>query len=530
MENFHYIPINRSTIAIIDTNKLEVKIVDANSNKVRGLESTDMFDYSLLKYKKDKRSVLDSYNTIIATDEQLKLYWIANYNFKHKIIDISLVEHTNIKHYLKKRNLCKKYTCNKNLESLIDIRKLFNNPYDISNYEYIKSIGFRKGNNWYLTIDEYLSQIKSSEGSNLQIDEQLKNSENTQENNESTTENKNIKQSNEASIDTKNDNTIDKKDVLHDENNNSTTIEKNQKINMSDELREKEDTLKKLEETLKSREKSIGVKELQLSQREANIETLKIQLAQREKDLEQREKDLEILNNTKQQIRLKNKKAQLDKEEAELMQREKELQLRVQKMNDEVNKLKQIQDRNEVERELIRREREIANKEKNLKDALCKIDAIEAYTVSEVILDVKNIFTFEESEIKPRSKEVIFPNYTYELLLKSLSRGDIITLPKSYIQTINCIKLRYLETLHKKGYVELVKIAFSKQSEENLVSILEYIDNEDFVRVYICREYDRNEVTTDDIIIYTGLYASMRKEVLSLNKNEKTVMGVNSNE
>lgn len=527
MENFHYIPINEYSIAVLDINKLEVKVLDAYSDKVRGLKSTDMFDYRLLKYKKDTKSILKCYNTVIAIDKKLKLYWLARY--KNGKLEIHLVEHNKLSSCLKLRSETRWCACNTNLESLIDIRELFDNPYDISNYECIRAIGFKEGVK-LITINEYLSRIKSSESSNSQIDEQPKSLYNTQENNESTTENKTIEQSNEASIDDKNDKAVDKKDVLHSENNSNTTTKENQKINRSDELIEKEDTLKKLEETLKSREKSIGAKELQLSQREANIETLKIQLAQREKDLEQREKDLEISNNTKQQIRLENKKAQLDKEEAELVQREKELQLRIQKMNDEVNKLKQIQDHNEVERELIRRERAIADKEENLKDALCKIEAIEAYTVSEVILDVKNIFTFEESEIKHRSKEVVFPNYTYELLLKSLSRGDIITLPKSYIQTINCIKLRYLETLHKKGYVELVKIAFSKQSEENLVSILEYIDNEDFVRVYICREYDRNEVTTDDIIIYTGLYASMRKEVLSLNKNKKTVIGANSNE
>lgn len=527
MENFHYIPINEYSIAVLNINKLEVKVLDAYSDKVRGLKSTDMFDYRLLKYKKDTKSILKCYNTVIAIDKKLKLYWLARY--KNGKLEIHLVEHNKLSSCLKLRSETRWCACNTNLESLIDIRELFDNPYDISNYECIRAIGFKEGVK-LITINEYLSRIKSSESSNSQIDEQPKSLYNTQENSKLTIKNTSIEQSNETGIDTKNDNTIDKKDVLHSENNSNTTIEKNQKINISDELREKEDTLRKLEETLKSREKSIGAKELQLSQREANIETLKIQLAQREKNLEQREKDLEISNNTKQQIRLENKKAQLDKEEAELVQREKELQLRIQKMNDEVNKLKQIQDHNEVERELIRRERAIADKEENLKDALCKIEAIEAYTVSEVILDVKNIFTFEESEIKHRSKEVVFPNYTYELLLKSLSRGDIITLPKSYIQTINCIKLRYLETLHKKGYVELVKIAFSKQSEENLVSILEYIDNEDFVRVYICREYDRNEVTTDDIIIYTSLYASMRKEVLSLNKNEKTVIGANSNE
>lgn len=527
MENFHYIPINRNTIAIIDTNKLELKIVDANSNKVRGLQSTDMFDYSLLKYKKDKRGLTECYSTIIATDEQLKLYWIANYNFKYKMIDISLVEHTDIKRYLKQRNLCKKYTCNKNLESLIDIRKLFDNPYDVSNYGYIKSIGFRKGNNWYLTIDEYLSQIKSSEGSNSQIDEQLKNTESTQENNESTTENKTIEQSNEISIDTKNDNTVDKKDVLHSENNSNTTIEKNQKINISDELREKEDTLRKLEEALKIREKNIATKELQLKQRETSLGNLEVQLAQKERSLEKREEGLKVSNetlDTEQKLKLSKKKEQLDKEEATLIKREKELEVRLQRLENETKRIQKIKDQNKFKLELIAREEAILSKESTIKEAMCKIEAVDAYTISEVVLDVKNIFTFEESEIKPRNKEVVFPNYTYELLLKSLSKGDIITLPKSYIQTLSHLRLKLLETLHKKGYVELAKLSFHKQAEESIICILEFIGNADYVRIYICREFDKNEITMDDILFYGDSYANMRKEVLHLRKNEDTTI------
>lgn len=535
MEKYHYIPISKKSMAVISVDNFEIKLVDID-DKVKNLESTDMFDYSLLKYKNDKRSLVECYNTIIAIDKQLKLYWIANYNAKHNMLDINLVKHTHIQDYLRRRNIHKKYTCNKNLESLIDIRKLFNNPYDISNYTRIKSIGFKKGAYNLLTIDEYLSQIKSSEGNNLQVDEQSKNPDYTQESNESTTKNKTVEQSNEASIDTKNASTISKNDVLHSENSSNTTTKENQKINMSDELREKENTLRKLEEALKLREKNIGAKELQLNQRESNLGTLGVQLAKKEKSLEEREdslkekeKNLKIHNDTmdvSRQLKIKKRSSQLDKEEAEIAKREEELAKkkeelaqRLKEIEDENAKIQRIQDKAIFERGLIKRERAIAIKEEEIKDKLSKLDA---YSTSEMLLDVKNIFTFEESEIKPRNRETVFPNYTYELLLKSLSRGDIITLPKSYMQTLSCIALNYLETIHKKGYVELVKLKFNEHITESLICILEYIDNDDCVRVYVIREYDKNELTRDDIIIYSKLYADMKREVIQLKSISTT--------
>lgn len=524
MENFHYIPINENSIAVLDINKLEVKVLDAYSDKVRGLKSTDMFDYRLLKYKKDTKSILKCYNTVIAIDKKLKLYWLAKY--KNGKLEIHLVEHNKLSSCLKSRSETRWCACNTNLESLIDIRELFDNPYDISNYECIRAIGFKEGVK-LITINKYLSRIKSSEDSNLQIDEQSKNINDTQENSKLTIKNTSIEQSNKVDINDRNDSAVVENDVLHSENNSNTYTEKNQKINRSDELKEKEDALRKLEETLKVREKNIATKELQLKQRETNLGTLEVQLAQKERSLEKREQGLKVANETlgnEQKLRLSKKKAQLDKEEATLIKREKELEARLQRLENETKRIQKIKDQNKFKLELIAREEAILGKESAIKEAMCKIEAVDAYTISEVVLDVKNIFTFEESEVKPRNKEVVFPNYTYELLLKSLSKGDIITLPKSYIQTLSHLRLKLLETLHKKGYVELAKLSFNKQAEESIICILEFIGNADYVRIYICREFDKNEITMNDIVFYGDSYANMRKEVIHLRKNEDTTI------
>ena len=148
-----------------------------------------------------------------------------------------------------------------------------------------------------------------------------------------------------------------------------------------------------------------------------------------------------------------------------------------------------------------------------LSEAICKTESLSAYSAGEIILDVKDIFTFKKPVIKPKSKQIIFPHYTYELILKSVSTGDIINIPLSYFETLEVFRIRLLEkSNHDTGYAAIEKIKFNKHLDEFIVAIVEFKKKE-VVTLYICNEYGTDELTDKEIVYYTANYTNMRKKV-----------------
>lgn len=156
-----------------------------------------------------------------------------------------------------------------------------------------------------------------------------------------------------------------------------------------------------------------------------------------------------------------------------------------------------------------------------LQEAICKTENLSAYSANEVIVSVKDIFTFKKPITKPKNKQIIFPHYTYELILKSVGTGDVISVPKSYFETLSVFRIRLLEkSSHDLGYAAIEKIKFNKNLEEFLIAIAEFERNSDMVRLYICNEYGTEEISDNDIGYYTVNYTSMRKQIKMVFREE----------
>jgi hypothetical protein len=161
------------------------------------------------------------------------------------------------------------------------------------------------------------------------------------------------------------------------------------------------------------------------------------------------------------------------------------------------------------EKVLDEREKELIDKSSKLNKMLARAEASEVGTVTDTILNVDNIFKINETPTDLKEQ----PDYIYEMILKVLNTGDMITLPLSYFSKIKCYMVKNLEAnMSFTKYKALGTIKFDSRLDNNIFAVIDYDEEEQTVKVTVLKKYNDETVTENEIAAYMVKYNKWRKQ------------------
>lgn len=290
---------------------------------------------------------------------------------------------------------------------------------------------------------------------------------------------------------------------------------------ITDKHKEEEDKQRK-EAEARTR---VEAKEVELKNKEKDIELQLLDIARSREDLSSQLKMLENIKNdlAKHQDNLAERENELKKIEEQQRARAKSIQDKERKIkvdresiDIELNKIELLK-RNLENDEAIRGLKvKLQSQIDKLQEKILNMENISAYNIAEIVVDVSNIFRLSDTKVEPRDMLKIVPDYTYEMILKTLKNGDSVSVPSEYYAKLYCQKLRYLEFgANDSTYTAIEKIKFNERLDESIICAVEYANDSEMVRITVYREYSLQDISDNDIVHYTIEYGKWRRKMLS---------------
>lgn len=169
--------------------------------------------------------------------------------------------------------------------------------------------------------------------------------------------------------------------------------------------------------------------------------------------------------------------------------------------------------------EVSKREEEIAKREAELIEASNKINNIlanaDSYSVDNIVDVILDVDIVANNSVITDNKYVC-TDYTYEMILKLLHKGDCISIPFDYYSKLKPVVKKMLECNKSYNiYKVLVEISFNKASNENLVAIIDCDETINKVTIHILKPYNTDKMLDSQLKDYLTMYYSWRKQMLS---------------
>lgn len=171
---------------------------------------------------------------------------------------------------------------------------------------------------------------------------------------------------------------------------------------------------------------------------------------------------------------------------------------------------------NIIEREKVikEKEKELIEKSSRLNKVLARAESGEVNNIVNTLLEVDNVYVDGVEHKRVNLKQ----DYVYEMLLKTVSIGDMITISKDYFTRLKVYMRKNLESnISYTKYKAISTIKFHSEVKENIVALVNYDESLDGIQLTILKDYDDTEFTEDDLARYILQYNKWRKNVAMLN-------------
>lgn len=169
------------------------------------------------------------------------------------------------------------------------------------------------------------------------------------------------------------------------------------------------------------------------------------------------------------------------------------------------NRLSEIIEKEDALKEIVNN---ISNKQDELSEKVENTSANKNNDDNENMISVNTIV---ESGAVVRKVLDTYDN-SYEIMLKTLSVGDNVSLPFEYYSKIKVIQKKMLSCTGTMTFEALSTIKFDEMSQRNIFAYLYVNERQQIVRLLVLKEFNDRIITDSDIQEYYAKYLKWKKE------------------
>lgn len=152
-------------------------------------------------------------------------------------------------------------------------------------------------------------------------------------------------------------------------------------------------------------------------------------------------------------------------------------------------------------RELDNKIDELNKLKMQLNNLLNKLSHSDYINAIEELVEIDNVYTFDDNRIE--KKYVAKEDIVYEMLLRGVSYGDIITISKDYFSKLKVYLKKTLESnLSYSKYRAIAVIKLEENSSYNVLAIVDYDESLDTMKLTILKPYGAYAIDDNDIDSY----------------------------
>lgn len=181
--------------------------------------------------------------------------------------------------------------------------------------------------------------------------------------------------------------------------------------------------------------------------------------------------------------------------EKELREKEKEIQTKLNELNESIEKNKELKE-TLVEAIAIARDNTV-NK------------------ISEQLIGVSDIIELDESTLNNNDTA---DTILYESMIKAVKTGDVISIPKKvYSRLSTLLKKNLYMNLEYTVYKAIVEIRFETKSINFMLAVVDYDEEQEFVKLTVMKPFNEEFVTPSQMIDYELKYNEWHKRNSFIN-------------